>query len=139
MKLCGMACCESTKHVVYIIGQKQHKDAFIKNVFGLSKEQEAYSEFEAKYDGYDLVVQLCDLDTQPNELHELHSSFSCMVVYLTVEDKPVTFGNYTLFVLMGKQSKMMTEDQLTITSVVNDSYDECKRGFSSILQAIKNH
>ncbi|KAI4290833.1 hypothetical protein PAPHI01_0107 [Pancytospora philotis] len=139
MRCCGTSCFERDKHVVYLIGRKQYKDAFIKNIFGLTGEKEAYSEFTVNYKSMDLIVQMCDMDTQPYELDELHSSLACIVVYLTEEDRPVTFGNYTLLVLMNARSKQFSEDRLTVTSVVDGSFDECKKGFDMLVGSIKGH
>lgn len=139
MYCCGFSCCEKNEHVIYLIGQKKHKDLFLENILEIKPENNTYTEFTKDYNGVPLLIQVCDADTKIQELDDLHSKLACGVVYLTEDDRPVNYENFTLFVLMNKTSQQISEDKLTVASVVNNSFAECKEGFKILVSNLKKH
>lgn len=139
MHFCGCTCCEKEKHIIYLIGKKKHKDLFMENVLGIKPEDGSYKEVSITHDGVPLVVQICDSDIKIQELDDMHSKLACGIVYLTEEDRPIDYENFALFVLVNQKSRQVSDKRLTVASIVNNSFAECKEGFSMLVSNLKNH
>ncbi|KAI5168316.1 hypothetical protein PAEPH01_0029 [Pancytospora epiphaga] len=139
MRCCGLSCYETRKHIIYIIGEKAHKEEFVRKVLDVVPNNDAFEEFNVNYKHTPLVIQSCYVDTTLEEIDNTHSKLACGIVYLSKTDKPVSYNNHTLFVLMGSKSRQVSEDRLIVASVQNESYAECKEGFDILISNLTKH
>lgn len=139
MQCCGFTCCGAYKHVIYLIGKKEHKDLFLKNVLNIDASSDTFQEQEIKDFGVPLVIQTCELSPRLREIRSLHTKMACGVVYVSSEDVSVDFSSFTLFVLMNKQTRQKNDSNMIVSSVIENNWEECKEGFKKLVETIKSH
>lgn len=139
MFCCPPTFCQGANHIIFLIGKKEHKAAFLKNVLEIDTKEKAFTEYKTKYKSTPLIVQSCEVDANLKELNELHSKMACGVVYLSEEDKPYECDNNMLFVLVNGKSRQESDERVIVASVQHDSYDDCKKGFGRLVDNLKKH
>ena len=139
MICCGMKCCESSKHIILVVGSTEDKKAFYKNVLDIDVEDKSFAEHEIKYNSVPLIIQSVETGHGMEEVEELHARSSCGVVHLTREDIPAEYPSYTLFVLIGSESRQTPEQRTMVSSVLGGSWEDCKQGFNTLVKGLSEH
>lgn len=139
MKCCGMTCCGAQKHIIYIVGQKDHKEQFLEHVLKIKHTSEPFAEAEVSHKGVSLLLQTCEVGDRLTEVTQLHSKMACGIIYISETDVCVNYENYILFVLMNKKSKQASDERVIVASVVDGDYGECKQGFDKLVDNLNKH
>lgn len=132
---CG--CGAKNQHTVFLLGSKEHKDAFLRHVLSITPEDKSFSEYKTTYEGLPIVVQSCDIGTGLAEINDLHAHLSAGIVFLSTTDEPISSDKPTLFVLMGQRTRQESEGTVNAVSVVDGSYEEAVAGFKRLVEAIR--
>lgn len=132
---CGCCCAKSKTYVIYLIGNRNHQNAFLKSVLDIEPTTETFIEYKKTYKGINLIIQSCSATEK--EINDLHSSMASAVVYLSEKDEPINFQRKSLFVCIGKKSWMESSDNLVVTHMSEGNYEMAKKGFEQLVSMIK--
>lgn len=135
MSLFG-CCYGENKQIIYVVGSKENKDLFFRNVLNAEPTSEHFLEIERSFGAKSVIIQSTHLGVGVPEINSLHKKIACGLVYISDKDEAIDSTKKTLFVLMNKKSKQESDDRFIVASVVNGSYTECKSGFTKLVDLI---
>ncbi len=139
MICCGRECYGSEIHTIFVIGDKENKINFFKNVLDIEYKTDPFFEKKIVYNSVELLVLSCEVGDNLEDIMNLHSKASCAIVLLSNVDVPLVYDKFTLFVLMNKKSVQITDNHLVVASVINEDWNDCKEGFGTLVRYITTH
>ena len=130
-------CCNSQKFVIYVTGSNENKELFMSQVFGIKVKDLSFSEYCTAIEGSTVYIQLLKDENALDPVHDMHMNMANGVVFLREKDEKVKTNKKALFVLMNGKSRLESEGNILVSSVVNGSFNECKNGVNDLIRSIK--
>lgn len=130
-------CCGGQKYIVFLTGSKRDKAEFCEKMFGIELKDISFSEYELRFGGANLILQVLENDEELKEVHDMHMKMANGVIYLRRKDEPVHTNKNALVVYLDSASKQESEGNIVVSYVVNDSYADCKDGLKKLVKMIK--
>lgn len=130
-------CCGGQKYIVFLTGPKEDKAMFCEKMFGIKLKDISFSEYELRFGGANLILQVLENDQELREVHDMHMKMANGVIYLKRKDGPVHTDKSALVVFLNGRSKQESEGNVVVSSVTEDSYADCKDGLKKLVKMIK--
>lgn len=130
-------CCDSRSYVIFLVGNKEDKKTFLKNVFNLEAKDVNFSEYEVSIGWSPAVIQMLDNDNdEVKEVYDMHMRSCNGVIRLSNDEEPISVTKDTLLVFMNGRPIQQSEGKLLVASVENNNYKDCKNKLKSLLKNI---
>lgn len=130
-------CCSSQKFVIYVTGSNENKEQFMEKVFAIKTKDLAFTEYSIHIEGALVFIQVLKNEEELESVHNMHMNMANGVIYLKDTDEKIKTNKKALFVLMTGKSKIESERNILVSSVVNGSYEECRSGVEELVKMIK--
>lgn len=130
-------CCGGQKYIVFLTGSKEDKVVFCEKMFSIKLKDISFSEYEFRFGGTNIILQVLENDEELKEVHDMHIKMANGVIYLKRKDEPVRTGKNAFVVFLNGRSKQESEGNIIVSSVVDGSYDECRDGLKKFVKMIK--
>lgn len=131
-------CCGNQKFVIYVTGTNESKELFMSQVFGIKLKDLSFCEYTTTIEGSIVFIQVLRNENELNSVHDMHMNMANGVIFLKEQDEKLKTTKKALFVLMSGKSRIESEANVLVSSVVDGNFDDCKKSVNGLVKMIKS-
>jgi hypothetical protein len=123
--------------VIYLTGSYKNKELFMFQVFGIKIKDSSFSEYKTTVEGSTVYVQLLKDENGLDSVHDMHMNMANGIIFLKENDQKIKTNKKVLFVLMNGKSEIESDENLLVSSIVDNSFEESRKGVDDLVKLIK--